>query len=220
MGAFFMPSCLKGDGAVCLYKTAAYFIFNEKRGIVMTKEELKAMGLTDEQADKIAKDYENYVPKAEYDQQATALKQAKEEQKRIAKELDTLKKNNANNEELTKQIEQMKADADKRQKDYDATIKQMKLDAAVDKSLLTAKAKNTKAVKALLDLVNADVDDDGNVKGLDDQLKKLKKSDAYLFEPDKPQHKMNGLKPGEGGDGPDGGQEMTDQQIFEQALNM
>lgn len=185
----------------------------------MTKEELKALGLTDEQADKIVKDYENYVPKAEHDQQATALKQAKEEQKRIAKELDTLKKNNASNEELTKQIEQMKADADKRQKDYDATIKQMKLDAAVDKSLLTAKAKNAKAVKALLDLVGAEVGDDGTIKGLDDQLKKLKESDAYLFEPDKPKHKIDGLKPGEGSD-PDDGQDLTDQQIFEQALNM
>ena len=29
----------------------------------MTKDELKALGLTDEQADKIVKDYENYVPK-------------------------------------------------------------------------------------------------------------------------------------------------------------
>ena len=57
----------------------------------MTREELKALGLTDEQVDKIVKDYENYVPKAEHDQQATALKQAKEEQKRIAKELEKAK---------------------------------------------------------------------------------------------------------------------------------
>ena len=185
----------------------------------MTKEELMALGLTDEQVEKIAKDYENYVPKAEHDQQATALKQAKEEQKRIAKELDTLKKNNASNEDLTKQIEQMKADAGKRQKEYDATIRQMKLDAAVDKSLLTAKAKNTKAVKALLDLANAEVGDDGSIKGLDDQLKKLKESDAYLFEPEKASHRIDGLKPGEGTD-PDDGKDLTDQQVFEQALNM
>ena len=160
------------------------------------------------------------MPKAEHDQQETALKQAKEEQKRIAKELDTLKKNNASNEELTKQIEQMKADADKRQKDYDATIKQMKLDAAVDKSLLTAKAKNAKAVKALLDLGGRRSGRRRQrVKGLDEQLKKLKESDAYLFEPDKPTHKIDGLKPGEGSD-PDDGKDLTDQQIFEQALNM
>ena len=93
----------------------------------------------------------------------------------------------------------------------------MKIDAAVDKSLLTAKAKNTKAIKALLELADAEVGDDGVVKGLDEQIKKLKESDAYLFEPDKP--KIEGLKPGEGSD-PDNGEDLTDQQIFEQALNM
>ena len=95
----------------------------------------------------------------------------------------------------------------------------MKLDAVVDKSLLTAKAKNAKAVKALLDLTGAEVGNDGTIKGLDEQLKKLKESDAYLFEPDKPTHKIDGLKPGEGSD-PDDGKDLTDQQIFEQALNM
>lgn len=184
----------------------------------MTKEELKALGLTDEQVEAVAKDYDNYVPKAEHDQQKTALEQAQKEQKQVAKELETLKKNNANNEELTKQIETMKAEAEKRQKDYDANIKQMKLDAAVDKSIMGAKAKNSKAVKALLDLTGAEVGDDGTVKGLDDQLKKLQESDAYLFEAAE-KHHIDGVKPQDGTDADDG-QNLTDAQIFERALNM
>lgn len=184
----------------------------------MTKEELKALGLTDEQVEAVAKDYDNYVPKTEHEQKKTELEQAKAEQKRINKELDGLKKNNANNEELTKQIEAMKAEAEKRQKDYDANIKQMKLDAAVDKSIMGAKAKNGKAVKALLDLTGAEVGDDGIVKGLDDQLKKLKESDAYLFEVAE-KHHIDGIKPQDGAD-TDDGQNLTDAQIFEQALNM
>lgn len=77
----------------------------------MTKEELKALGLTDEQADKVLQGYAGFVPKDEFEQQKTALQQAKDEQKRVSKELDALKKANANNEDLTKQIEKMKEDA-------------------------------------------------------------------------------------------------------------
>lgn len=54
----------------------------------MTKEELKELGLTDAQADKVLKEYEGYVPKSNFDQQKTALQQAKDEQKRMTKELD------------------------------------------------------------------------------------------------------------------------------------
>lgn len=40
----------------------------------MTKDELKALGLTDEQADKVVKDYkDNYVAKADYDTQKLNL---------------------------------------------------------------------------------------------------------------------------------------------------
>lgn len=41
----------------------------------MTKEELKAMGLSDEQADKIFEDYgKNYVPKSQFNEKLEALK--------------------------------------------------------------------------------------------------------------------------------------------------
>lgn len=83
----------------------------------MTKEELKALGLTDEQADKVVKDYQdNYVAKTEYDTQATALKQAQNEQKKVAKALDDLKKSHEKDGDLAAQIEQMKTDAAERQK--------------------------------------------------------------------------------------------------------
>lgn len=183
----------------------------------MTKEELKALGLTDEQADKVLQGYADFVPKDEFEQQKTALQQAKDEQKRVSKELDALKKANANNEDLTKQIEKMKEDAAARQKEYDTTIKQMRLDAAVDKSLLTAKAKNAKAVKALLNLTDAEVGDDGNVKGLDDQLKKLQESDAYLFDLGSQKKTIEGLKAAEGADNVPN-TSLTDQEIFEKAL--
>lgn len=60
----------------------------------------------------------------------------------------------------------------------------MKIDFAVEKALTGAKAKNIKAVKALLELGEAKLDKDGNVKGLDEQIEKLRSGDdtKFLFE--------------------------------------
>jgi hypothetical protein len=49
-------------------------------------------------------------------------------------------------------------------------------------ALKDAGAKNTAAVRALLkDLEKAEIGEDGAVKGLAEQIKALKESDAYLF---------------------------------------
>lgn len=61
-------------------------------------------------------------------------------------------------------------------------LAQMKLDAAVERSLTAAKAKNIKAARALLDLKDAKLDEKGEVVGLSDKIKELQKSDAYLFD--------------------------------------
>ena len=59
----------------------------------MTKDELKALGLSDEQAAKVAEDYEkNYVEKSRYTAKEDELKAAKEEGKTARGELDKLKK--------------------------------------------------------------------------------------------------------------------------------
>ncbi len=56
----------------------------------------------------------------------------------------------------------------------------MKLDFAIEKALTVAKAKNTKAVKALLDMDKVKLDGD-QLLGIDEQLKALQQSDPYLF---------------------------------------
>ena len=57
----------------------------------------------------------------------------------------------------------------------------------VDKALNSAGARNAKAVSSLLDLDSVEVKD-GQLTGLDDQLKSLRDSDSYLFKED-PQQK-------------------------------
>ena len=86
-----------------------------------------------------------------------------------------------------------------------AEIKQLKINSAVDAALTAAKAKNNKAVRALLDLDKAELADDGTVKGLGDQIKKLvgAEDSKFLFDTQKKQFK--GAVPGESGvEDPDG----------------
>ena len=184
----------------------------------MTKEELKALGLTDEQADKVVADYgKNYVAKAQFNTKNEELKHAKEESEAVTKQLEELKKANEGNKDLATQLEKMKQEAETRKKEYTDSINRMKLDNAVDIALNGSKAKNTKAVRALLDLKEAKVGDDGKVAGLDEQLKKLQESDPYLF--DTGTTGTSGLKPGEvSGGKPDGEGQKTVAEIFANAL--
>ena len=168
----------------------------------MTKEELKALGLNDEQIEKVAEDYgKNYVPKSQFNQKNEELKQAKESLTTMQSDIEVLKKSNADNAELSKQIDELNAAQVKREEEYTAQIQKMELDGIVERTLLSSKVKNAKAVRALLDLEDAKVKD-GAIKGLDDQLAKLKESDPYLFESES---KPTGVIPGE----PHGGQGST-----------
>lgn len=168
----------------------------------MTKEELKALGLTDEQIEKVSEDYgKNYVTKLQFNKKNDALKQAEESLTAMQSDIETLKKANADNAELSKQIDELNAAQLKREAEYTAQIQKMELDGIVERTLLSSKVKNAKAVRALLDLEDAKVKD-GTIKGLDDQLTKLKESDPYLFESDS---KPTGVTPGE----PHGGQGST-----------
>lgn len=163
----------------------------------MTKEELKALGLNDEQADKIVEDYgKNFVAKSQFNAKNDELKALKAERQTAQAELDKLKADNANNAELVKQLDELKAAQAKREKEYAAQVEQMKLDAAVDRALIAAKAKNTKAARVLLDM-NAVKLDGETISGLDEQIKALKTSDGYLFEQDA---QISGIIPGSSAD--------------------
>lgn len=81
---------------------------------------------------------------------------------------------------------------------------QVRLDNAIETGLTAAGAKNAKAVKALLDVSKLKLGDDGKVSGLDEAIKAIQKSDAYLFtekEQPKQQQQFKGFQPGATADG-------------------
>ena len=57
-----------------------------------------------------------------------------------------------------------------------------KVGFALEKELDSAGAKSVRVVRALLDMEKIGLDESGDVKGLDEQIRALKKSDPYLFE--------------------------------------
>ena len=110
---------------------------------------------------------------------------------------------------LQDQITQLQTDNANQKKAHEAELKALKISNAVDMALTGAKAKNNTAVKALMAdfLAKAELADDGTVKGLGDEIKKLVdgQDTAFLFDTKAPDKKFKGAKPGEKSDGAEGG---------------
>ena len=143
----------------------------------MKREDLKAKGLTDEQID--------YVM-AENGKEITAEQnKTSEANKKLTTANDTIKKL----QETVKKFDGVDVDALKTQitdlqTKYDTDLTKVKLDNALELALINNKAKNTKAVKALLDdsLIKLDGD---KLLGLEEQLNNLKKEQSFLFDEEK-----------------------------------
>ena len=85
--------------------------------------------------------------------------------------------------------------------DRDKQLNELKLDNAVDTALTAAGAKNSKAVKALLDMSKVKLGEDGKLSGWDEQISAVQKSDSYLFNAKQPANKgIKGFNPGKSDD--------------------
>ena len=153
----------------------------------MKRTELEVLGLTKEQVDAVMKinggDIEN--TKAGSAAEITNLKAENETLSKQVKDrdeqIDTLKASAGDNEELKKQIETLQADNKSKDEAHAKELTELKINAAVEKALTDNGAKNIKAVKALLDLTDAKLGDDGTVKGLIEQIDKLKADEGSKF---------------------------------------
>lgn len=168
----------------------------------MKRKFLEDLGIEKENIDKIldenGKDIE--LAKGELETVKGELETANKTIKDRDNQLRELKDSAKDNEELAKKIE----DLEKANKDAAATHKaeldNLKINNAIDKSLMSFKAKTPKAVKAMLDMDVIKIDKDGNITGVDEQVKTLCEADdtKYLFESSIP--KLKGTQPGHGAD--------------------
>ncbi len=168
----------------------------------MKKEELmKLEGMTEDLATKIAEqsadELKGMIPKSRLDEVIAERDNAKKDHADVLKQLGVLQKETGDVQSLKDKIQELQDNAKEAEKTHAAEIQTLKINNAVDNALIGAKAKNTKAVKALLNLEGAELDEDGTVKGLADQIKALQTADdsKFLFG----SSKMKGATTGESG---------------------
>lgn len=175
----------------------------------MTKEKLMEWGLTEEQANKVMEGLNgSFVTKSRFNEVNEENKTLKAQVSERDEQIETLKKSAGDNTELQNQITALQEANKQKDKDHANEIKALKISNAVDVALTNAKAKNNTAVKALLvDFIGkAELAEDGTVKGLDDEVKKLVegKDTAFLFDTSG-KAKFKGAKAAEKSDGAEGG---------------
>jgi myosin heavy subunit len=168
----------------------------------MKKEEFVKLGISEELAAECEKaslkELESFIPKSRFDEVNDAKKTAEALVKTRDEQIETLKNSTGDVDSLKKQIEDLQKENKDAADAHAAEIKKLKIDSAVDTAIINAKGKNAKAIKALLNLDNAELDEDGTIKGLAEQMTALQKSDEYLFEA-KQTKTVKGAKPGETG---------------------
>ena len=170
----------------------------------MKKEEFLALGISEELAVKAEKasleELKAYVERSKHEETVKENKTLKTSVSDRDKQLETLKASAGDNEELKKQIETMKQQNADQEKAHKAELAQLKLDNAVETALTAAGAKNTKAIRALLDFSKVKLGDDGKLAGWEEQLTAVQKSDPYLFADKKAKPALKGFQPGASGD--------------------
>lgn len=170
------------------------------------KKLLEGKGLSEDQIKAITEgveaNYKNHIPKHRFDEVNEAKKQLEADLKERDGQLTDLKKAAGDNEDLKKQIEQLQGDNKKKDEDYQAKLRDMAVSTAI-KLAVTGEAHDPDLITNLLDKSKIEVNEDGTIKtGLDDQIKALRESKAFLFveKQDGQQFQFRGVKPPEGGD--------------------
>nr|DAN82097.1 MAG TPA: minor structural protein [Caudoviricetes sp.] len=153
----------------------------------MKREDFIALGIDEELASKCEKasseELKNYVPYERFKELVDEKNKLKTDIADRDKQFETLKNSSGDVEAMKEQIATLQAENKSKDEAHAAEIKQMKINSALESALIGSKAKNLTAVKALIkDLDKAELQDDGSIKGLEEQIAALKKSDSYLFE--------------------------------------
>lgn len=115
----------------------------------MKKEDLIALGLTEEQADKVIEGYGQMVPKSRLDDKIQELKTANETIAERDTQLKTLQTKAAGNEELQTEITRLQQENANAKADHEAELQKRDFEHALDSALRDAKAKTLKLLEQI-----------------------------------------------------------------------
>jgi len=124
-----------------------------------------------------------YVDKEKFDRAETQANDLQAQLTQRDADIADLKK--LNPKDLQAQLDTLKGKYDTETQTLTQKLQAQTLNSKIDLALLGAKAKNTKAVRALLDAESIKLDGE-NVLGLTDQLTKIQTENPFLFGEDKP----------------------------------
>jgi molybdopterin-guanine dinucleotide biosynthesis protein len=156
----------------------------------MKREDLKKLELSDEVVDAIMKLHGTDI-ETHKTQLTTATAELENLKKQIADVnavIEGFKKLDVDG--IKAAADEWKTKAEQAQAEAAQQISGLKFDHALESALSGAKAKNVKAVRALLNTEQLKLQDDGSIFGLEEQLKKVKESNDYLFDGDQPTPKI------------------------------
>lgn len=166
----------------------------------MKKEDLIAMGLSEEQADAIVGKYGTMIPKERFDEINKAKKTLEDQVKNHETQLKDLQDKAKGNDELQKTITDLQQANETAKTEYEQQLKDERMSAALKLSL-HRKVHDVDLVAGLIDKTTIELSEDGKVtKGLDEQLKSLQESKSFLFVPEKQQPTFRGWNPAGGAD--------------------
>jgi hypothetical protein len=121
------------------------------------------------------------VPRSRLNDKIAEVKDLEGELEKRNAQLTELGDKAQGNEQLTEEINKLKAANEQQAQEYEAKLQKQQFEAKLSDALRGAKVRNPRAVKALLDTEKIKLDGD-KLLGLDDQLGAIKESDAYLFD--------------------------------------
>lgn len=165
----------------------------------MKRKFLEDLGLEKEAIDKIMAENGNDVnaAKADYDVLKQQLEAANTQVQERDGQLEQLKNATGDVEAMKQQIATFQAENKTAKEKYEADLKDLKLSAAI-KMALGNSAHDAELVAGLFDKAKLILSEDGQVTGLEDQLKAIKKEKAFLFKEEKAPQQIKGGKPAEG----------------------
>ena len=124
-----------------------------------------------------------YIPKSRFDEVIQKKNELKTQTGELSGQLEDLKKAAKGNEKLLEKIEELQGKNSEWEQKHNNSI----LESAIKYVALQEKAKDPTDLLHYLDKSKLQIDEQGNVKGLDEQLKSIKEKKSYLFDSGEPQ---------------------------------
>lgn len=151
----------------------------------MKKEDLVAMGLTEEQADKIlglhTEELKGFIPKSRFDDVNDTKKDLEQQIRDRDKQLKDLGEKVKGNEEAEKTIKELQETNKKTKGEYESKIKEMKINAAIMSEL--SDAKYPELLVREFDRAKLSIADDGTVSGIKDEGTRIREVYKDQFTP-------------------------------------